>query len=91
MANDIILLAVASSELEASIWRDTLEQEGIRAFIRNRDPLAPAGMPLFFSKYEVFVPARDEKRARWIIGDAFEPGLSDAIAAEEEQKPAARD
>jgi hypothetical protein len=68
----LVLLAVASSELEATIWRDALEQEGIRPFVRNRDPLAPAGIPFLFDKFEVFVLQRDERRARWIIGEVVE-------------------
>ncbi len=68
----LVLLAVASSEVEATIWRDALEQDGIRSFVRNRDPLAPVGMPMFFDKFEVFVLERDEKRARWVIGEAVE-------------------
>jgi hypothetical protein len=72
-SDDIILLAVASSDVEATIWRDALEQEGVRAFVRNRDPLAPMGVPAVFHQFEVFVLARDEKRARWVIGEAAEP------------------
>jgi hypothetical protein len=68
----LVLLSVASSEVEATIWRDALEQEGITPFIRNRDPLAPLGIPVIFDKYEVFVLQRDEKRARWIIGETVE-------------------
>jgi len=68
----LVLLAVASSEVEATIWRDALEQEGIRPFVRNRDPLAAVGIPVFFDKYDVFVLQRDEKRARWVIGEAVE-------------------
>ena len=70
--DDLVLLAVASSEVEATIWRDALEQEGVRSLVRNRDPLAPVGIPVFFDKYEVFVLQRDEKRARWVIGEAVE-------------------
>ena len=74
-SDDIILLAVASSEVEATIWRDALEQEGVRVFVRNRDPLAPMGVPAVFHQFEVFVLARDEKRARWVIGEAAEPAV----------------
>ncbi len=72
-SDDIILLAVASSEVEATIWRDALEQEGVRTFVRNRDPLAPMGVPAVFDRFEMFVLARDEKRARWVIGEGAQP------------------
>jgi hypothetical protein len=71
-SDDLVLLAVAGSQIEATIWRDALEQEGIRPLVRNRDPLAPVGIPMPLSKYEIFVLRRDERRARWIIGEAVE-------------------
>ena len=87
-----VLLAIASSEIEATIWRDALEQEGIPNFIRNRDPLAPAGVPLRFDRIELFVNARDEKRARWVIGEAIDPApASTPDPTPEEQEPAALD
>jgi hypothetical protein len=90
--DDLVLLAVASSEIEATIWRDALEQEGIRALIRNRDPLAPIGVPLRFDRLELFVHVRDEKRARWVIGEDAGPASAEAPEpAPEEQEPAALD
>jgi hypothetical protein len=68
----LVLLGIATSQVEATIWRDALEQDGIRSFVRNRDPLAPVGIPMFFDKFELFVLDRDEKRARWIVGEAVE-------------------
>jgi hypothetical protein len=65
------LLGIAGDPIEATIWRDALAQEGIRAWVRNRDPLAPMGVPLRFDRLEVFVPARDERRARWVIGEGI--------------------
>ena len=83
----MVLLGIVD-QIEASIWRDALEQEGVRPFVRNRDPLAPAGVPLLFGKFEVYVLERDEKRARWIIGEAMEPGTMPADEALPEEEPA---
>jgi hypothetical protein len=88
--DDLVRLAVASSEVEALILRDTLEQEGIRPFIRNSAPLAYLGGDAMFATYAVFVLARDEKRARWIIGESILPGDPEA-AVEEQQETAATD
>ena len=88
--DESVLLAVASSEIEAQIWRDALEQEGIRPFIRNRAPLAYLGSDAFFATYEVFVLARALPRAQWIIGEGVEPG-DEPAGAEQEQEATARE
>lgn len=88
--DESVLLAVASSEIEAQIWRDALEQEGIRPFIRNRSALPYLGNEAFFATYEVFVLGRDLKRARWIIGEGVEPGDGPA-GVEQEQEATARE
>jgi hypothetical protein len=88
--DDLVRLAVASSEVEALILRDALEQEGIRPFIRNSAPLAYLGGDAMFATYAVFVLARDEKRARWIIGESIQPG-DPGPAVEEQQETAATD
>jgi hypothetical protein len=88
--DDLVRLAVASSEVEALILRDALEQEGIRPFIRNSAPLAYLGGDAMFATYAVFVLARDEKRARWIIGESILPGDPEP-AVEEQQETAATD
>ncbi|MGQ9571816.1 MAG: putative signal transducing protein [Dehalococcoidia bacterium] len=66
----MVRIGVARDQVEAAIWRDALEQEGIKAFIKNVDPLA--ALPYVESStpfsFEVFVPAADERRARWILG-----------------------
>jgi hypothetical protein len=67
----LVKIGVARDEMEAAIWRDALEQDGIAAFVRNVDTLAIAGytgasaLPYSF---EVYVRAADAKRARWILG-----------------------
>jgi hypothetical protein len=88
--DDLVRLAVASSEVEALILRDALEQEGIRPFIRNSAPLAYLGGDAMFATYAVFVLARDEKRARWIIGESILP-CDPEPAFEEQQETAATD
>jgi hypothetical protein len=67
----LVKIAVARDEVEAAIWRDALEQEGIAAFVRNVDTLAVAQYvgtsPLPYS-LEMYVRAADARRARWILG-----------------------
>jgi hypothetical protein len=70
----LIRLAIASDEIEATIWRDALQQEGILPLVRSRSPLTPLGGGALFETFELMVLARDEKRARWIIGEAVLPG-----------------
>lgn len=87
--DDSVLLAVASSEVEAQIWRDALEQEGIRPFVKTRAPLAYLGSDALFATYEVFVLRRDLKRAQWIIGEGVEP--EDNASGIEQEQATARD
>ena len=65
----MVKIGVARDQVEAAIWRDTLRQDGINAFIKNIDPLT--ALPYVESStpysFEVFVPAADERRARWIL------------------------
>ncbi len=67
----LIKIGVARDEMEAAIWRDALEQDGIAAFVRNVDTLAIAGytgasaLPYSF---ELYVRAADARRARWLLG-----------------------
>jgi len=67
----LVKIGVAQDEVEAAIWRDALEQDGIAVFVHNADPLAigqyviPSALPY---SLEVYVRAADAKRARWILG-----------------------
>jgi len=67
----LVKIAVARDEVEAAIWRDALEQDGIAAFVRNVDTLTVAQYvgtsPLPYS-LEMYVRAADARRARWILG-----------------------
>jgi hypothetical protein len=71
----MVKIGVARDQVEAAIWRDALWQEGINAFIKNIDPLT--AVPYVESStpysFEVFVPAADERRARWILGLPLQP------------------
>ncbi len=66
----LVKIAVARDELEANVLKDALGQEGITPYIQSLDPLTPFGVaPGLPSSLEVYVLARDEKRARWILGE----------------------
>lgn len=66
----LVKIAVARDELEASVWKDALEQDGISAFVKSLDPLTPFGVaPALPNSLELYVLARDEKRARWVLGE----------------------
>ena len=65
----MVKIAVAHDEVEANVWRDALEQEGITPFVKSLDPLTPFGVaPSLPASFEVYVLPQDEKRARWILG-----------------------
>jgi hypothetical protein len=63
-------IGVARDQVEAAIWRDILLQDGIKAFVKNLDPLAALPYVETSTPYtfEVYVPASDEQRARWLLG-----------------------
>jgi L,D-peptidoglycan transpeptidase YkuD (ErfK/YbiS/YcfS/YnhG family) len=66
----LVKIAVARDEVEANVWKDALGQEGITPYVKNLDPLTPLGVaPALPSSFEVYVLARDEKRARWVLGE----------------------
>ena len=69
----LVLLAVAHDQVEATIWKDVLEAEGIGVFVKSKDALATFGVSPFPGTLEVFVQARDEKRARWVLGEKAGP------------------
>lgn len=70
-ANDdsLVLIGVAENELEANVWRDILEKDGIGAFVKSTSALSVLGAAPALASYEVFVQAGDEQRARWLLGD----------------------
>ena len=77
----MVKIGVARDQVEAAIWRDALRRDGIRAFIKNIDPLAT--LPYVESStpysFEVFVMVSDERRARWIL--ALPPQRDDPAGA----------
>jgi len=65
----LVKIAVAHDELEANVWKDALEQDGVRPYVKSLDPLTPFGVaPSLPASFEVYVLPQDEKRARWILG-----------------------
>ena len=65
----LVKVAIAHDEVEANVWRDALEQEGIAVFIKNADPMGSFGVASALPySLEIFVFARDERRARWLLG-----------------------
>jgi hypothetical protein len=68
-ANRLVKVATARDEVEAGVFRDALEQEGIAVHLKNVDPMGSFGVPSFLPySLELFVLARDERRARWLLG-----------------------
>lgn len=65
----LTLIGVAENEIEANVWRDALAQEGIEAFVKADNPLSALGGPAGLGSFKVFVLGRDEKRARWLLGE----------------------
>lgn len=65
----LVKLAAARDEVELALWRDVLEQEGIPIMVKNVDALAISyySPPSPYS-FEVYVRAKDERRARWLLG-----------------------
>jgi len=65
----LVLVARPRGEAEAQLFRDMLEQEGIRSMIRNRDAVSAraggVGPPW---AYELWVLRRDLARSRELIG-----------------------
>ena len=80
MADDLVRLGV-TDEIGARIWRDALAQEAIPVFIRPSNARAITGIGPSIGDVQVFIPAADERRARWIIGDAVAPLPQDAERA----------
>ena len=69
MSDRLVALGTAGDELEADIWRDVLERDGIGVYVKSADPMASFGMPPSPGSLTVFVQADDEKRARWLLGE----------------------
>lgn len=70
--NRLVLLGVAGTEIEANVWRDVLDADGIGCFVKNTDPFSSFGVVPPPGSLEVYVKQSDEKRARWLLGDRVE-------------------
>lgn len=68
-----MLIGTAQTEIEANVWRDILDADGIRAFMKSSDPLASFGVTPVPGSIEVYVQKSDERRARWLLGERAEP------------------
>lgn len=64
----LVFIGFAHDEVEANIWRDVLAKDGIPSFVRSVDPLSPFGVTPLPGSFQLFVQERDEKRARWLLG-----------------------
>jgi hypothetical protein len=68
-ADRLVKVATASDEVEAGILRDALEQESIAVYLKNVDPMGSFGVASSLPyTLELFVLARDQRRARWLLG-----------------------
>jgi len=65
----LVLLAVARTEIEANVWRDILDSDGVPCFLKNTDPFASFGVTPPPGSLELYVKESDETRARWLLGD----------------------
>jgi len=67
--DDTVLLTEPAGEVEANLFRDMLEQDGIRSMIRNIDASsAQAGGMGPVWAYQLLVLRKDLRRAREILG-----------------------
>ncbi|MEX0800728.1 MAG: DUF2007 domain-containing protein [Dehalococcoidia bacterium] len=64
----MVKIAVARDPIEADVWRDALEQDGIKPYLKSLDPLKPFGVAAT-GGFELYVLAADEQRARWLLGE----------------------
>jgi hypothetical protein len=72
MTDDIVLLATASSEVEAGMWNDALQAANIRTLIRPGGPGAGAWASAATFEHNVFVRASDLERAREVLDGSVE-------------------
>lgn len=61
--DDLVILGETDGEPIAELWRNLLEQRGIRALVRNVGPHVHMA-----TRFRVYVLRRDEPEAREILG-----------------------
>lgn len=71
--DEIVLLGVASSEVEAGMWADQLHQAGIKTLIRAGGPGAGAWASAATFEHQVFVRADQLADARDALDGALGP------------------
>ncbi len=62
-----VKLVGALTEPDAEMWRELLENNGVRAFIKTMDPLVSQGS-VTAADCALFVKQSDQARARKILG-----------------------
>ena len=70
----VVKLAGGLLEPEAEMWREALENEGIRAFVKIMDPVALSQGRATGTNCALFVKRSDVERAREILGPLLGPG-----------------
>lgn len=73
-SNDIVLLGMAGSEVEAGMWNQALQAAGIRALIRPGGPGAGAWASSASFEHQVFVRADQLDLAREVLDGATDSG-----------------
>ena len=63
-----VLLAVAAGEAEAHLWAGKLRMSGITVTIRDFGDFRSVGGGVSHYSYELWVGAKDEARARKVLG-----------------------
>lgn len=67
--NDLRLLTTADSEVEALMWKEQLENAGIRVLVRPGGPGAGAWASAATFAHEIFVRADQAGMARALLND----------------------
>ena len=70
--DEIVLLDLAASEVEAGMWKDALEAAGIRTLVRAGGPGAGAWASAATFEHQVFVRADQLDLARKVLEGATE-------------------
>jgi hypothetical protein len=69
----IVKVVGSASEPEAEMWRELLENNRIRAFVKIVDPIAFSEGRATGAYCNLFVKKNDLERAREILGSVVEP------------------
>lgn len=72
--DEIVLLGMAASEVEAGMWNQTLQAAGIKALVRPGGPGAGAWASSASFEHQVFVRADQLEIARDVLHGAVDEG-----------------